>query len=146
MLKRGLYDYMPLQTALRMPLHYQKKISKSRSEFSRIQHAFNYDMWMNLFQQKLGPAPNFTEFYCCAAFAVTRKIIQKYPKSFYENIYNYTMSIKEEIFGLTGGMLEGIWHVMFGQPHIVNTFTMCELFHCKSPDNKTLMDCLTEKC
>jgi hypothetical protein len=145
-LRWGLYDYMPLQTALKMVLRYQTSVSASQSEFSRKQYTFNYNMWMKVFQQELGAAPNFTQFYCCASFAVTRKIIHKHSKLFYENIYNYILTVREEIFGLTGGMLEGIWHVIFGQPHVTQSFTMCELFHCKSDSNITLIDCMTEKC
>jgi Protein of unknown function (DUF3431) len=145
-LRWGLYDYMPLQTALKMVLGYRISANIGQSKFTQIQTTFNYNMWMKLFEQELGAAPNFTQFYCCAAFAVTRKIIHRYRKAFYENVYNYVMAIPEEIFGLTGGMLEGIWHVMFGQPHIVQTFTMCELFHCRNGSNSSLIDCTTEKC
>lgn len=145
-IKWGLYDYMPLQTALKMTLIYRKNISKSDTAFSRVQTDFNHDMWTKLFQEALGPVPNFTQFYCCASFAVTREIILKHPKLFYENVYNYILSIREEIVGLTGGMLEGIWHIIFGQPHTTKSFTMCELFHCKNTSNSPLIDCLTEKC
>ena len=145
-LRWGLYDYMPLQTALKMALSYRISTDQAQSKSTPIQTTFNYNMWMKLFQQELGAAPILTQFYCCASFAVTRKTIHRYPKAFYENAYNYVMTIPEEILGLTGGMLEGIWHVIFGQPHIVQSFTMCELFHCRNGSTSTLIDCMTEKC
>merc|ERR1711865_350655 len=45
------------------------------------------------FQKNLGKwkpeAPNEVSYYCCAQFMVTAKLIQKHPKDFYTDFYNW---------------------------------------------------------
>jgi hypothetical protein len=85
-------------------------------------------IWLELFQEELGDLPEggFRE-KCCAQFAVHRDRIRLRSKAFYEQLYQFVISDKQDdahnVDGYHSSMsyvMEFIWHYVFGEPAIMN--------------------------
>lgn len=77
-------------------------------------------VWNDLFKPILGfDCPEHIHSDCCAQFVVTREKLRSYPKSVYENWYNFILSGYKS-YDLTmydsAVMFELVWHILFGKP------------------------------
>ena len=85
------------------------------------------NLWSELFQPELGdpPEPFIFNEKCCAQFNVHRDRIRLRSKSFYERVYNYTLSHKDAVENdgyhcSMSFIMEIIWHYIFGQMNIAS--------------------------
>jgi hypothetical protein len=120
-LQWGKYEYMPLQTKHMTNTQFRKNDTNR-------QFAFNYLLWTEVLHE-LGQPPDTIVCPCCASFAIKRQAILRRSKSFYENIYNFLQTTKEAN-SVTSRTMEFTWHIIFGQPHIMKKFNMCDVFYC----------------
>eukprot|EP00242_Pyramimonas_sp_CCMP2087_P001595 CAMPEP_0198231236 /NCGR_PEP_ID=MMETSP1445-20131203/115094_1 /TAXON_ID=36898 /ORGANISM="Pyramimonas sp., Strain CCMP2087" /LENGTH=323 /DNA_ID=CAMNT_0043911837 /DNA_START=150 /DNA_END=1121 /DNA_ORIENTATION=+ len=71
--------------------------------------------WAVLYGQYLGPMPERIYQDCCAQFAVTRGAIRRWPKRFYQGLYDWLLlvDIPSE---RSGRLFEHMWRLVFAGP------------------------------
>jgi len=122
-LQWGKFSYMPLQTACMGTAQFSSPSNLTR------QQQFNIEMW-NATMLELGSIPVAIDYYCCAVFAVTARVIRNRKKSFYQKVYKYLMTTNVSN-GICGRTLEYTWHIIFEvKINKTKPFALCDLFYC----------------
>jgi hypothetical protein len=84
-------------------------------------------LWAELFQDELGDMPAMFREKCCAQFVVHRDRIRLRSKAFYQRLYAYVVSDRQDdaqaVDGYHGSMsyvVEYVWHYIFGEPAVMD--------------------------
>lgn len=77
--------------------------------------------WQEYFYPYLGEIPKKFSHDCCGQFVVTKDRILKHPKEAYEKWFNLFEVLKDKEKDETsyGYIFEFIWHIIFGEDHVV---------------------------
>jgi hypothetical protein len=85
------------------------------------------NLWAELFQDELGDMPAMFREKCCAQFVVHRDRIRLRNKAFYQRLYEYVVSDRQDdaqaVDGYHGSMsyvVEYVWHYVFGEPAVMS--------------------------
>ena len=96
----------------------------------RISMSRNYaQMWGLLFEQELGPMPEYVHAPCCAEFVVSAERVRKHSKQFYASLLDWLRHTSNDRFW-AGRIFEYVWHIIFGEEPIYTAPDKCELTHC----------------
>jgi hypothetical protein len=83
-------------------------------------------LWPELFQDELGDMPSEFREKCCAQFIVHRDRIRLRSRAFYQRLYDYVVSDRQDDAAQVDGyhtsmsyVVEFVWHYIFGEPALM---------------------------
>lgn len=91
--------------------------------------AFGLQVWSELYEDELGELPEELSAPCCAEFIVSRERILAHSKDFYVHMRDWIMETELGRYR-SGRVFEYMWHVIFGEGHVLPAVPECVLLHC----------------
>lgn len=86
-------------------------------------------VWPYVYEAEMGELPDELKAPCCAEFMVVRERILAHPRSFYVHLRDWV--IESELGRYRSGRIfEYMWHVIFGEPHVIEAVPECKLLYC----------------
>eukprot|EP01059_Diplonema_ambulator_P013910 TRINITY_DN24606_c0_g1_i2.p1 TRINITY_DN24606_c0_g1~~TRINITY_DN24606_c0_g1_i2.p1 ORF type:complete len:442 (+),score=10.40 TRINITY_DN24606_c0_g1_i2:228-1553(+) len=113
---------------------------KNNSLIPKYDEGAFIDFWLQFpwAELGLGSLPRCLSMYCCAEFAVSREAIRSKPLSYYKELWSRTLNFvldqntarKYKGWSLRqiGGIYEHSWHVMFGEPMMMQPYNHCDYY------------------
>ena len=86
-------------------------------------------VWPEVYEAELGELPAELKAPCCAEFMVARERVLAHPRSFYLHLRDWIVETELGRYR-SGRVFEYMWHVIFGEPHVIEAVPECSLLFC----------------
>lgn len=86
-------------------------------------------VWPEVFEAELGELPSDLKAPCCAEFMVSRDRVLAHSRDFYTHLRDWIVDTELGRYR-SGRVFEYMWHIIFGEPHMIDAVSECQLLHC----------------
>ena len=103
--------------------------SKLLDEVQNCKARLILQVWTDLYEAELGDLPSELQAPCCAEFIVSRERILAHSRDFYIHMRDWIIDTELGRYR-SGRVFEYMWHVIFGEPNIIDAVPECQLLYC----------------